>query len=253
MPVRRGTTLYTISTPDGILMAADDLMYSEQDGKTVPLANGVSKVFVMDNVLIGSAGILLWEPLEYKLQGWIADFIEAHRSASDKRPSSVAEAIHAKMRETFEPIDPIVKQGKWKSYGPGERLVSYVIAGYTKNFTKPYFYEVGTEVNPEGSGLCYIPPVQRPDNGLWLGEDKFFLRAIDGKEPQSSLWRGIFSDVVQDVANTLPNLPEALQDSVASVVGLIKVEAKFNPDKVGDTVNVAVIDRRAKRSHIANF
>jgi hypothetical protein len=51
----------------------------------------------------------------------------------------------------------------------------------------------------------------------------------------------------------LPNIPEALQDVAASAVSLVRVEAKFNPNKVGDKVNAAVIDRRAKRTYLATF
>jgi hypothetical protein len=234
-------------------MAADDLMYSEQEGKAIPMATGVPKVFAFDSILIGSAGIAFCDPLKYKLQDWITDFIHAQRSATDKRPKAVAEAIHAKMRETFEPVDAIVKQGKWKSHGPGERLVGYVVAGYTKTFTKPYIYEVGTEVNADGCGLRYIPPIHRPDNDLRIGEDKFLLLAVDGKEPQSSLWHAFFDDILSGVTGTLPNLPEALQDAVASCVSLIKVEAQFNPDKVGQTVNATVIDRASRQVFFATF
>jgi hypothetical protein len=166
----RGTTLFTLSTTDGIVMAADDLMYTEQDSQVIPMATGISKVFAFDTVLIGGAGIILCEPLKYALQDWISDFIQAQRGAADKRPNAIAEALHAKMRETFQPIDAIVKQGKWKSHGPGEWLVGYVVAGYTKNFTKPYIYEIGTEVNADGNGLLYTPPTHRPDNDCASGK-----------------------------------------------------------------------------------
>ena len=48
-------------------------------------------------------------------------------------------------------------------------------------------------------------------------------------------------------------IPAPLQDVVASVVSLIKVEAKFNPKKVGDGVHVAMIERQARRAHTAIF
>ena len=250
MPVK-GTTLFTLSTPDGIVMAADDLIYTEENGKPIPKQTGVVKVVVCDKVLIGSSGIMFCPPVEYEFKNWIADFIESQRGATDKRPNAIAEAVYAKMRTTFEPIDPVVKLGKWKAHGPTERLVSYVIAGYTKTFTKPYIYEVGVEVNAEGTGLRYLSPLHRPDNDLWIGEDQFFLRALNGAEPQSSFRTSTFDRISGEVLNTLPDIPEGLQDAIASVVSLIKVEAKFNPEKVGQAVNVVLIDRAAERVRLA--
>jgi hypothetical protein len=235
-------------------MAADDIMYSEQDGKVIPTAYGVPKIFVTGNVLIGSAGLIsCGTPIEYKLQDWIADLIQAQHSAPDKRPRAIAETVYGKMRETFEPIEPSVEQEIWKGHIPGDRLVSYLVAGYTKDFTKPYIYEVGIEINAEGSGFVYLPPQHRSDDSVWLGEDKYFLRAIEGEEPQGSLRQNVFSEIVRDAAHTFPDLPAALQDAVASVVSLIKIESQFNPEKVGRGVNVAVSDRSSRQTRMASF
>lgn len=234
-------------------MAADDLMYTEENGKPIPMQTGVIKVIALDKILIGSSGIMLCPPIEYEFKNWIAEFIDSQRNTADKRPNTVAEAVYTKMRATFEPIEPVVEFGKWKTHGPSERLVSYIIAGYTKNFTKPYVYELGVEVNAEGTALRYLSPLHRPDNDLWIGEDEFFLRALDGKEPQSSFRKSAFHEITKEVMTALPDIPEGLQDAVASVVSLIKVEAKFNPEKVGQAVNVVLLDRAAERVELAVF
>lgn len=46
-------------------------------------------------------------------------------------------------------------------------------------------------------------------------------------------------------------VPRPLQECVATVVSLIKVEAEFNKDRVGQTVNVAVIDRASRKPYAA--
>jgi hypothetical protein len=51
----------------------------------------------------------------------------------------------------------------------------------------------------------------------------------------------------------LPDIPEPLQDTVASAVSLVKLEAQFNPNKVGSGVTVAVIDRPGKKHYRVTF
>jgi 20S proteasome alpha/beta subunit len=97
-----GTTLIAVAIPDGIVMAADDLMYSEQGGEPSPLRNGVHKVFAVgQNILIGSAGLLSHSGIEYQIENWMAEFVDAHDDASTKRPSDIAAALETKMRDTF--------------------------------------------------------------------------------------------------------------------------------------------------------
>ncbi len=256
MPVKKGTTLIVLATDDGLLIAADDIMYREQEGQAIPVKQNVRKVWAMGNIMIGSSGILFCPEIEYEFENWIANFIEAHRGATDKLPSDIAEAIHVKMRETFQPVETLVKKGKWEAHAPGERLVNYVIAGYTKNFRKPYIFEVGAEVNSAGDGLRYIAPlhhVHQLPHRVWFGEDQFFLRAEERKEPEASLLGSIASDALNAVAVQLPDIPEPLQETVAIVVGSVKVEAHFNPNKVGDAVNLIVIDRASRKHYLAIF
>jgi hypothetical protein len=245
--IRKGTTLYVACTEDGIVMAADDLMYEEQRGEAVPLANEVFKVVAFDKVLIGTAGVMLYSTIKYEFQDWITTFVHAQQGGTPKSPLAIAEALYDKMRTTFQPIGSMLKCGDWKSYLPNQRVVSYLIAGYTKEFTKPFIYEIGTEINADGSGLRYLSPSHRPNEDCWIGEDKFLSLATGGREPQLSTWNEFIDTLHDTVAATFLNLPTAFQTEIASVVGLIKVEGKYNSQKVGHGVNVGVIDRAKRR------
>ena len=127
MPTRKGTTLITRPTEDGIVMAADDLAYAEQGGQAIPCRNRVQKVFAVDNILIGSAGVVFHKQCEYELENWVADFIEMQHCTPNKRPSDVAAALEEKMRRTFKAVESPNEKSGWETYLPGDRLVSYII------------------------------------------------------------------------------------------------------------------------------
>lgn len=188
------------------------------------------------------------------MEDWIIGIIEEHCGTSVKRPSELADAINAKLRTTFKPIEALVEEGRWSSHGPGERLVSYAVAGYSEKFKQHYLYEVGAEVNAQGNGLVYV---SRPNHLeefpdlFCLGEDEFWLRAHRGIEPQKSWLFEAAPRIIEDTVRALPDIPKSLQKCAAIVIGFIKVEAKFNPDRVGTTVNVALIDRAARKPYAA--
>jgi hypothetical protein len=111
----QGTTLILFAVGEGVVMAADDLIYALLDGKPIPAERNVRKVFAMGNILIGTAGIMRAKQngqltaigetpqtvsIEYKFEDWIVEFIRAHRSASDNDPQVIADALNTKMRET---------------------------------------------------------------------------------------------------------------------------------------------------------
>jgi hypothetical protein len=253
---RSGTILVCFATRDGVFLAADDLVYVEQEGQPIPAGNNFRKVCVMDNILIGTAGLMLHADIKYDVHNWINDLINENEGEPDKLPSSIAEAIHAKLKVTFKPAERLVAQGVWKGYRPGGRLVSYLVAGYAKHFKQPYVFEVGVQLNQDSDGLTYIAPLHHrkalPHN-VRIGEDHFIERANDGLEPERSLFTRLVEGVSVDVVRALPNIPPTLQENVACTVSLIKVEANFNPKKVGSTVKIALIDRRSKAAYSETF
>lgn len=271
MDVCRGTTLIVLAVGDGVVMVADDLIYQLKAGVALPAESNVRKVFTMGSTLIGTAAMLRCKDsmqigaegeametvaIEYKSEDWIVEFIRAQRGASNSNPETVANALYAKMRETFKPVEVFLERGGWGNESPGERLMTYVVAGYSKNFQNFYLFELGAEINLGGDGLRYLAPFRHEHefpHEFYLGEDEFLTRAVQGTEPQAGAFRNFLQGLRDTVNGALPNIPKSLQELVALAVSLVKVEAQFNPDKVGMVVNAAVIDRVAKKSNLATF
>jgi hypothetical protein len=267
----RGTTLIVFTVGEGVVMVADDLVYKLENGIAVPAERNVRKIFAMGSVLIGTAGMMRsvqtaqigadgavsqTVSIEYKFEDWIVEFIRTHRGTPLSDPKAIADALHAKMRETFKPVEIFLEHGCWDGQSPGDRLVTYVVAGYTKNFKDFHLFEMGAEYGTEGDDLRYLAPFRHQHefpHEFYLGEDKFLTMAVRGAEPQGATFRDLASLVRGRVSQVLPKIPEALQDLAALAVSLVKVEAKFNPNKVGQTVKMAVIDRLAGKQHIAVF
>lgn len=258
-------------------MAADDLVYALKDGEAVPAERNVRKVYAMQSVLIGSSGAMRYVEggrlvpvtggsaqdisVEYKFEDWIVDFIRERREAPNNSPKVIADALYERMRDTFKPVEIMLEYGKRDDFELGDRLLSYIVAGYANNFQNLRLFELGIEY-ADGRQLRYLAPFEhetapawanRQPKDLYLGEDEFFIRALDGREPESGIRKREWSKCVESISSKLPKLPEALQDTAASAVSLVKVEAEFNSNKVGSTVNVAVLDRVAKRSYLATF
>jgi hypothetical protein len=256
MPTGSGTSLICVAIDDGVFLAADDLVYVERDGQALPLSTNFRKVCGTERILIGTAGLMVHTDIKYDVQVWVRDFINTHAASLSEIPSSVAEGIFEKLKETFRPAESLVAQDVWKGYLPGDRLVNYVVAGYTKNFKRPYIFEVGVEINRNRDGFAYISPIHHhkalPHN-VRFGEDHFMERADAGIEPEHSLWASSVDAALPDVASAFPNITPAFQESVACTVGCIKVEAHFNPQKVGSEVHVALIDRHSQACLSATF
>jgi len=252
---QKGTSLITAAVREGILIAADDLVFGESEGRIISVRTGVQKVVIAyKNLLIGSAGLLEGRKIKYKFENWIADFIEEHSGDPQKRPLDLANAIQREVRATFETGECSVEKGYWRNHGPNDWIVHYVVAGYTEQFKQHYIYEVGAKLDAKGNGLTY-PSLSHhrrefPDMFL-VGEDEFVLRAYKGVEPQFSLYQELARVAFRDIGMLVPNIPQSLQEVAAEVVALVKVEAKFNAQKVGTTVHIVLIDRGARKTYTA--
>ena len=171
-------------------------------------------------------------------------------------PSVVAEAIFDELQNTFAPSRHLVVQGAWKSDTPGGRLLSYLVAGYTKNFKRPYVFELGVEINPANDDLRFVAPFRRdarPPQTVLIGEDKFIQRANAGYQPEQSARDEIISTVFPEILRDFPTATEALKIRLASVAASIKVEARFNPTRVGSRVFVALTERHQRASLAASY
>lgn len=184
LAITRGTTLITLAVPEGVVMAADDLVYEqEQGGEAVPSERGVRKLYAMGSVLIGSSGMMrsscggrlvsreqpensIDVSIEYKFEDWVVDFIRANRGTGDSSPKVIADALYEKMRNTFKPVEIMVEHGGWRDYNPGDRLMNYMIAGFAPNYKNLQLFEIGAEYI-EGRQLHYIEPRLHETKSAW--------------------------------------------------------------------------------------
>jgi hypothetical protein len=251
-----GTSLICLATEDGILLAADDLVYAEHEGQALPLQRDFRKVGAINSTLIGTAGLMIHADINYDLNEWFPELLKELEAAPNGLPSLVAETIYRKLQNVFTPAEPLVARGVWKGHKPGDRLVNYVVAGYTKNFKRPYIFEIGVEINRTNDGLTFVGPIhhQKPlPHRVWFGEDHYFERAEKYLEPEYSIWESSANAIHPNVVRAFPHSPEPLQEAVVSMVGCIKVEGHFNADKVGSKVNVVLIDRNSRSILSAAF
>jgi len=256
MPVLCGTTLICHAMNDGVFLAADDLLHFEQDDDPVPHNRDFRKVGTLGGALIGSAGVMVDPHTNYCVTDCTSKLSKRFDDAVPQLPSVVAEAIFDELQNTFGPSRRLVAQGAWKSYRPGGRLLSYLVAGYTKNFKSPYMFELGVEINSANDDLRFVAPFRRdgklPQTVL-IGEDAFIERAKAGHEPEQSARDEIASAVFPEILRDFPNSTETLKIRLASVVASIKVEARFNPTRVGSRVFVALTDRHRRATLAASY
>jgi hypothetical protein len=235
-------------------MAADDLVYAERSGHPIPGANCIQKISTLSsNILIGSAGLMIHPEIDYEYENWISSFITAHETDLTKRPSDIATALETRMRNTMKPIESGGESGFWMTHRIGERIVTYIVAGYAESFHQPYLFEFGAEINQDGTGLHYVQPIRHRDSSILVGEDESLTRAQQGLDPEYSARESILAEVTVNVHEYLPQIPISMQEAVASVVSFIKVEARFNPQKVGNGVRLGLIDRKKRDSYTAVF
>jgi hypothetical protein len=192
----------------------------------------------------------------YDLTEFITDIINKFESEGNGLPSAFADQTYQRLRHSFAPAEPFVRQGIICAQQPGDRLLSYVVAGYTKNFKLPYVFELGVEINCGNNGLVYLAPIahKKPlPRMVRFGEDYYYERAGKGFEPEQSALDRAIDTVLPKVISAFPDIGSTLQESVACTVGCIKVEAQFNSDKVGSRVNVVLVHRDSRSTLFGSF
>lgn len=254
----QGTSLVCVAKDDGIYLAADDLVYQEHDGTITPLCRDFRKVGAFGSILYGSAGLMIVSDPRYKydLAEFITDVVNKFESEENGLPSAFADQIYQRLRHYFAPAEPFVQQGIICAQQPGDRLLSYVVAGYTKNFQLPYVFEVGVDIHSGNNGLVYVAPIahKKPlPRMVRFGEDYHYERAGEGFEPEQSALDRAIDTVLPHVICAFPDIGSTLHESVACTVGCIKVEAQFNSDKVGSKVNVALVHRESRSTLFGSF
>jgi hypothetical protein len=260
--LNRGTSLLILPTNEGIAVAADDLVYEISNGVAVPKLTGVWKVFsANENIVLGTTQnmwLKLSEPItfEYKAQDWLAEFLGPEGSVSECDPEQIAVSIYEKARQTFEPIDSLIRNGQWNKQGPCETFINYMVAGYPKDFGEYSLFNINIKIDAKGKGLDFGAVENHTAQFRqlsWYGEDQFLTLAREGFDPEAAMFTRTRAECLATMQTRLPQISHSLQESAAYIAGLIKVEAYFNKYKVGRAVNTVVIDKTTRKSYSATL
>lgn len=245
-------------------MVADTLGYSDRSGTPEPAVEPFRKVFSWGGrILIGSAG-MLWQrphkhtvgfdvdghvktiPFEYKFEDWISAFC-AERTDSSATPAEFAHEVFIKARQTFQPVEVVAKVGGWRGDNPDDPIVIYTIAGFSEDFEESGIYETRIDLNAEGNGLEYVPPLYHPDK-IWLtGQIQYIMQALRKKEPYISLLRSSRDRCVAQIEALFPNIESDIKELTAFAVGSARVQSDFTPNTVGSLVTIMIADRESRR------
>jgi len=195
-----------------------------------PLYREFRKVGTSGSILSGTSGLMIVSDSKYKyhLTEFISDVINKFESDGKGLPCAFADQIYQKFRHNFAPAEPFVRQGIIGRQQPGDRLLSYVVAGYTKNFKRPYVFELGIGVNGDNDGLIYIAPIAHAKSLpriVSFGEDHYCERAGQGLEPEQSALDKAIDTVFPQVITALPNIGSTLQEKRSLYGWLHKVRS----------------------------
>lgn len=257
----QGTAIITIATDDLVVMAADDLGYTFCDGRVVPAAYPVQKVFSWsDRILIGSAGKMRIRgrldcgfdvtankfrtaKIEYEFEGWISHIIAGQGSDSAIRPDAFAGVVFSEARKTFEPVRSAAEAKLWRGDQPGDPVVKYVVAGFDEGFHKSGIYCSEIKLNAEGNGLIYLSPEQKIGKYCLIGQIDCVEKLLAKQEP----WLGLFDVFCRrhsaDIDEILSGAGSESVEAVTEAVSMIKVQHEFADKTVGKTVNFALVER----------
>jgi hypothetical protein len=270
LKLEQGTTLVVLSTDDGVVMAADNLAYSDTASGPQSAHDPVQKVFACgERLIVGSAAALVFSfrgvpirgmdgtlhtlSFEYKFQDWIEQFVSMESSVSYKDAYSLGSAIHDKARQTFQPVDIMLKAGYRADEKPRERFVTFVVGGYSQDFQHFALFEIGIEVNADGNGLVYSPLRDCEKNFFCVGETELLQKALARQRPFDEMGAKFSRSSLKAVREVLPNVGASLHEMVTFCVGLIRLEAYYNPKKVGRSVTVCLIEKSSRLSAVVTI
>ena len=169
-------------------------------------------------------------------------------------PWGAASAIAARARLDFEAIATSLRNGGFPRHGPGDKIVTYLVAGYAPGDGEPCCIDVAVKVNGDRNGLEHGEPTSCPAPSstgevwlTWLGEAEHHTRARQELEPEATEFAAKQQRVGKHIGTRIPGIPASLGEIAAHLAALIKVEGKHNPRRVGTRAFISVIERGTNR------
>jgi hypothetical protein len=242
-----GTTLIANCNEDAMILAVDSKGHSENSGKPVPPERSFKKCCVIGGKFaVGTVGMIEFIKVEYEFEKRVTEWIETEYAAIyPKTPARVATKFHKHMSRAIHAVEKGLHDEFWKRYPDGKPLVKYVFAGYDEG--TPEFYEARFWFDGKQRKILDTPFIFL-DVPCYIGNTES-IRKIDLPGIEWERYR--FERSV--VARSLARLPPCAQEITLDAVARINVEAYFNDERVGGTVNVIVIERQTDRAELFSF
>lgn len=204
-----------------------------------------------EKFVVGTVGMICCPQIEYEFENWIAAWASTEFAAlSPKTLDRVASSLYKQMGKSIKALEGLPDNALWKSDPrvdlPVDLLVEYVVAGYDDGV--PKLLKFAAHINRNDRRIEEIP-IHWCDNPTILG-NREFLSKIDCPGNERELYFRIKNEIRSRPAEMLPSCGQKL---LFDAVARIKVEAHFNYERVGGTINAVVIERETGLASLFAF
>lgn len=245
-----GTTLYLDFNDSAIVLAVDSLGHYGSADRPVPAQGNFKKFAVLeDRFVVATVGMLYSPEIEYEFEDWVSNWVTAKLGAiSPKTPYHIALSLHDQMGKTIKRLERIPDSALWK-FDPRfdlvvDLLATYIVVGYDKGV--PQLFKFVANIDRDKRRIDDIFVGQWPNKPAIFGNQEF-LSKIDNP--------GIERDAYLRIRDAVEShsLPLCAQELACDIVARVKVEAHFNNQRVGGTINAVVIERDSGRASLYSF
>ena len=265
-----GTIVVIAVTEDGVIVGADHL----QEQKSLRFPDKAERMVVdkpkvvpcgeficaavhqqsadLDFSVETEPGVWKRWQFKYNFNSWIAKLIEEHAESSHRDVESFARLVAKKARETFEPVNVLLKTEARVAYQGSEAAAMFIVGGYDKDSKLPQIFRVPLKIDWKNLGLeLSIPEKIFPQfeeeslpTTFMAGYRQNAVAADKGLDPQFSRAQVLLKMWLERMRVRLAKYPSSLQEAAAKVTTLVEVEGEFNPEKVGGPTTIVILRRR---------
>lgn len=254
-----GSVIFTIVTPDGIIMASDGLVIDEEwiPNQRIPLSpykrsteESEPKIAICNRrFLCESAGnnpvISTLPDIEYHFQEWLP---VANRKTTTK-VRDYAERMETKARITFKDMGTVLKRPEFwdPEHTQSHRFEDFGVAGYDGDV--PIHCSFYIDTDHQSYRLIYsdisCSAVKTAPGNIQLfimaGHKETFRRAITSGTPENRRANDLILNARAASRTLFPDAPPSIQQAIAQAVVLVALQGEFDPENIGGTTRIAVL------------
>jgi len=254
-----GTTVITLFTQEGIVMASDGLQiteistgdpakpFRERRDEAEPKVAVCNKYFLCG--MSGINPISLPPPIkvEYHFHKWLPDL----SAKTDLSVEYYAKTVQRKARITFKNMDVVMKQDNfWKSeISKSETFLQIAVAGYDKQV--PRYCVIRIKIDREKRQLIYFPKLDcatpEPHSATSIltlvlsGHDQLIARSRTQGTADYDRFRHFVWDAKPKTGTLFPGSPPSVDDAVAWAAATVAMQKDADPQTIGGTTRIGVL------------